>query len=108
MYWRVQCSSQVARPCFLRKPDIVIGTVMATATEPFSINKTAIGTEIMTATGIEIATETEIGTGIAIVAGVTVMMIAMVETATALMAKAAITADEAATETPANTVIKMA
>ena len=108
MYWRPRCSSQAARPCFLRKPDIMIGTVMA-ATKPFSINRTAtaIGTGIMIAA--EIAIETEIGTGIATAAGLIVtMMIAIAETAMAILTDEAALMDVVVMETLANTVIRMA
>jgi Mg2+/Co2+ transporter CorB len=84
----------------LRKPDIMIGIVMAAATKPFNINKTVIETE----TTIEM--ETEIG--IATAGGVTVMMIVIAETATIILMGEAVIMDAAVTETPANTAIKTA
>jgi carbohydrate-binding DOMON domain-containing protein len=106
MYWLGPCSSQVARPC-LRKPDIMIGTAMATAIETFNINRTA--TEIGTETEI-VETETEIETGTETAVGAIAMMIATAETAMAILLGVAVTMamDAVVIETPANTAIKMA
>ena len=113
MYWLGRCSSQAAQPCYLRRPDIMTGTAMETAIEPFNINKTE--TETGTGTETEIATtmivtETEIETGTGAGTTVTVTMIATAETATAILMGAAVptTMDAVATEAPANTAIKMA
>jgi hypothetical protein len=88
----------------LRKPDIMIGTAMATAIETFNINR--IATEIGTETEI-VETEIEIETGTETAVGVIAMMIA---TAMAILLGVAVTMamDAVVMETPANTVIKMA
>jgi hypothetical protein len=90
----------------LRKPDTMIGIVIAAATKPFNINKTVIETE--TTIGIETTIEMETEIGIATAGGVTVMMIVIAETATVILMGEAVIMDAAVTETPGNTAIRMA